>query len=273
MGLSEEPQVEVGEEGTSYAVLVGVVSTTAPVPFVMARLVELEHDALAEKGKGGKTPEHAELHSDLRAKLAEVGEAMSRVLQVMGAEPTEPADRWDTVVGSALHMDRAAQDRALLAKLAVEGCGGDSHRLAIARPTVEPGMATFPVMRASDGATLGIVRWPSRQYEDWQETMHHFMELLTSVGVGLAFDHEDVHPPDSPCTRVAPAHGARAARPASLLWSRLREAPRTPQSLDDLPRHHHFGGCRFPVVRKHEVQEQARKSSLIEGDKLWQRLN
>jgi hypothetical protein len=65
--------------------------------------------------------------------------------------------------------------------------------------------------------------------------MHHFMEVLTSVGVGLAFDHEDVHPPDSPCTRVAPAHGARASRPDSLLWSRLREAPRTPQSLDDLP--------------------------------------
>ena len=75
-----------------------------PVPFVMARLVELKHDALAEKGEGGKTPEHAELHSDLCAKLAEVGEAMSRVLRVMGAEPTEPADRWNTVPGSALHM-------------------------------------------------------------------------------------------------------------------------------------------------------------------------
>ena len=87
MGLSEEPQVEVGEEGTSYAVLVGVVSTTAPVPFVMARLVELEHDALAEKGKGGKTPEHAELHSDLRAKLAEVGEAIRRTSLALGSHP------------------------------------------------------------------------------------------------------------------------------------------------------------------------------------------
>lgn len=183
---------------TRFAVVMGLLRSDDEVPFVLARLLELEHQALHTGRPSARSrEEHDELFSDLAAELDQLAEPMAELLGVPSVRVVRPADRWNDGAFVALKLERVVRAKALLQRLAQE-CSNDLSALTVGRPVVDKEQLTFPVLRRSDGATLGVLPWRDGRRESWQEALAHLVELLAQLNVAPTFDHEDLPDADRP---------------------------------------------------------------------------
>ena len=185
---SARPRSPVRE---SFRVLVGLTATEEEVPFVLASILDVEHEHLSAFDREKLQRQHMELHEDAERYLGRFAKALGEILDISEVRVDEPPNYFSANRTDAYLLERDQQALAHLHQLAEEHCGGRLQELAVGKPDIEGDTMVYGVLRKSDGVPLGVLRWTEGSQEPWQESMHRFVTVIDAHGVAVQFERDE----------------------------------------------------------------------------------
>jgi hypothetical protein len=188
--LLEDPSVASTEETTLITVLMGVIESDEESPFVVAKLSEVEHDALPSPHDERHLEAHNALHEDMSEHLASTAAQLKRALGAQEVELVVPADHWFDNREVAFLLERSHNATKVLKDFAAKHCAGELQGLTTHQPTMDDGILQFPIHRRVDDAPLGLLPWPDAQNESWSHALRRLFSLLMTLGVHPQFHLE-----------------------------------------------------------------------------------
>lgn len=155
-----------GDSSRTYLMLVGAVVSSDGIPFVLARLREVEQRSLPrDPSQPEFASSRAELDDDLQDHLLAASSAARKILGVDEAL-VFPPDKWQAVSDRPFVLEREEIARNKLRAMAEEYCGGVLSALVIYSPEMEGHDIAYPIHRISDRSQVGVVVWPMAAAEN-----------------------------------------------------------------------------------------------------------